>query len=325
MGQEDPSFRVETRVVTVNAMVRDAETRQPVRDLSADNFRLFIDGKEKKLTYFRHEGEDRRPLALLVYFNLAAEGARRQLSQEAAQQSFAQALGRLAAEDEVAVFAATDWFVGKPELVSPLTKDRAESASALAKAVSGAFAKSTAEQKEERAMREQSMTLAIERAREIALERPQSHVALVYVSDGMNTLDMMEAKNRKRMAEGLEDRDISFSTLTVDMLATYASAAAVINPLGAAFGLSVSGGGKYLAKQSGGVSVEVNDSQDLGGALEKVLSAYASRYSLGYQVADGEYRQGRTHKIEVRLNGAKAKLEVSARKSFRFPPSNQLP
>ncbi|MBC7927490.1 MAG: hypothetical protein H7039_17735 [Bryobacteraceae bacterium] len=312
-----PVFRTETRVVTVDVMIRDLKTRLPIGDLSLENFKLRIDGKDRQVSYFGHGGEDRRPLAMLVFFNLAPEGGLRELANRAAMSSFAAALQQLSPQDEVAVYAARDWFVGEAKEIIALTRDRNAAAQAMQRSVELAIGTSETDRQSERLSKEKMMSAAVQRAVELSDIRPDSQVALVYVSDGMNTLDTMEAKDRRALAETLQARNISFSALNLNMLSSYAAAASVINPLGMVFGLSVTGASTYLAKQVGGVSVEVPSAGQLGAALEQVVSCYASRYLLGYQVSESEYRDGRRHRIEVKLEGTKGKrLEVSWRKGF---------
>jgi VWFA-related protein len=295
--QEDV-FRSETRVVNVEAIVRDAVTRMPVKDLRAEQFRLMIDGKPRKISYFQHRGDDRRPLAMMVYFNLAVEGALRQMSQKAAQDSFAAALRNLDPKDEVAVYANKDWFAGVPVRVSSLEE--------------AVFA---AEKTGEGRQREKSMTLAVEAAIKLTKSRPESQVVLVYISDGMNTLDTMEGRGREKLSRLMSENNISFSALNVDMLASYAAAAAVLNPVGKMFGMSVTGSGDGFAKETGGVAVKVTEPSRIGEALGQVLSAYDSRYSLGYQAEANEYRDDKWHRLEVRVDGPN--LIVTARKWWK--------
>jgi hypothetical protein len=298
-------------------MVEDARSSKPVTDLARGDFRLRIDGKDRPVTYFGRGGTERRPLAMLLYLNLAPEGGLRELSKPEALVSLAEALSRLNPEDEVAVYAGTDWFVGAPKQVTALTRDRQAAARGIQAAIETALDVSTEEREAERAARERSMTAAIATAGEIAGTRPSSQVALVYVSDGINTLDTMETSNRRKLAARLLQENISFSALDLSMMGSYAAAAAVINPLGAAFGLSVTGSSDYIAKQTGGVTVDVQDADGLGLALDRVLSSYSTRYSLGYQATDGEYASGRTHRIEVTLVGQSAKgRKVNARRGF---------
>jgi hypothetical protein len=239
------------------------------------------------------------------------------MSQPAALASFEQALARLSPNDEVSVFALRDWFVGEGQQLCPLTKDRLTAAKAMQASIAEALHVEESERNADRRTRDKSMSAAVERALQTAALRPDSHIALVYVSDGMNTLDTMEARDRKALAVRLQQRNISFSAMNLDMLNSYAAAAAVLNPLGKVFGLSVTGSARYLSQEAGGVSVEVPSPSEFGPSLEKVVSAYASRYSLGYQLSSEELRDGRNHKVEVTLTGNKASgKEILSRRNF---------
>lgn len=312
-----PTFRSETRVVTVDVMIRDLATRLPADNLRRADFQLRIDGKERQISYFAHDRNDRRPLAMLVFFNLAPEGGLTELSKPDALESFRTALSRLTPKDEVAVFAIRDWFVGEAKEMTGLTRDRQAAAQAMQDSVATAAAAPDEERQAQRHSKDKTMAAAVQRAVEASTLRPDSQVALVYVSDGMNTLDTMEARKRHELAQLLQARNISFSALNLKMISSYAAAAAVINPLGVAFGLSVTGSGSYLAKQAGGVTVEVPSAREFGASLEQVVSSYASRYSLGYRLSEGEFQDGRVHRIAVRLIGDAAKgREVLSRRGF---------
>jgi hypothetical protein len=288
-----------------------------VGNLSRDDFRMRIDGKERQISYFRHDGGDRRALAMLIFLNLAPEGGLQKMSDPAALASFKEALAKLAPEDEVAVFASRDWFIGEAKEMCGLTRDRQAAAQAMQDSVKMALETTESERKVDRSVRDKSMSAAVQRAIDAVRMRPGSQLALIYVSDGMNTLDTIEAGSRQDLAEQLQAANISFSSMNLQMQGSYAAAAAVINPLGKIFGLSITGSGNYLAKQSGGVVVEVQAAGEFGAALEQVVSAYASRYSLGYQVSESEYRDWRIHRIEVKLGGRSAKdKEVLSRRSF---------
>ena len=324
-GRDTPTFQSESKVVTVDVMVRDLANRKPVGNLSRDDFRMRIDGKERQISYFRHDGDDRRPLAMLIFLNLAPEGGLQKMSDPAALASFKEALAKLAPEDEVAVFASRDWFVGVAKEMCGLSRDRQAAAQAMQDSVRMALETTESERKADRSVRDKSMSAAVQRAIGAVRMRPGSQLALIqvpnsrsyYVSDGMNTLDTIEAASRQELAEQLQAANVSFSSMNLQMQGSYAAAATVINPLGKIFGLSITGSGNYLAKQSGGVAVEVPAAGEFGAALEQVASAYASRYSLGYQVSESEYRDGRMHRIDVKLGGRSAKdKEVLSRRSF---------
>ena len=66
MSEED-TIRIKTRVVFVDALVKDKKTGESVADLKQENFEVLADGKLRTLSYFSREGDtNRRPLALIL-------------------------------------------------------------------------------------------------------------------------------------------------------------------------------------------------------------------------------------------------------------------
>lgn len=308
---EAEAIRIDTHAVSFNAIVWDKQMRQPVRELRREDFRLFIDGKERGIDFFGFDGHERRPLRLILYFNLAPEGALRYLSQTASQESLITALSRLGHKDEVMVVAAYDWFVGKPEVLTELTRDWNRVATSIAAAANAAPAARQTDRTQKRSMHD-----AIELASQVAATAgDEIETALVYISDGVNTLDTMAFRDRKEIAEKLLRRNLSFSAINFDMLRSYSAAAAMINPLAFAFGASVTGSAGYLAEQSGGLKTDVDRAENFGATLEQVFHAYGSRYGFGIEL-DRKELDGRTHKIELKLhpgsrfNGRKSMIRI---------------
>ena len=59
------TIRVRTRVVFMDALVKDKKTGIPISDLKQENFELFDDGKPRAISYFTREGQARKPLAII--------------------------------------------------------------------------------------------------------------------------------------------------------------------------------------------------------------------------------------------------------------------
>ena len=134
----DDVVRVRTRVVFIDALVKDRRTNEPIRGLNADDFQVLGDGKPRKLSYFTREGDTRRPLALLLFIDLWAPYGRSHLKSQDAIRRLASALSKLAPEDEVAVMVT--WIeedeapgtpVPKLRMVEGFTRDRAKTTAAL--------------------------------------------------------------------------------------------------------------------------------------------------------------------------------------------------
>ncbi|HLL75127.1 MAG TPA: hypothetical protein VK421_07650 [Pyrinomonadaceae bacterium] len=132
--EADEVLQVNTRVVFLDALVTDKKTRSLASDLKAENFEVLADGRPRQLTYFSREGDaGRRPLALTVVFDLRRNGAGRYLRRTEILEAMANELSKLPPSDEVAVIALdTGSFGEQREWLTPFTRNRAQTASALA-------------------------------------------------------------------------------------------------------------------------------------------------------------------------------------------------
>jgi VWFA-related protein len=318
-GQEQPDdmVRVDTRVVFIDALVKDKRTGLPVTDLTRDNFRVFDNGRQRTLSYFSSEGGARRPLALVLCLNVEYMGARRYLVRDDVRASIAAALTKLAPEDEVAVMTVWEAAGGKPIMAADLTRDRARSIAALAPPqdapeVTGAGGVV------------HMMNAAAQAAIDIARRRPDSQVVFVYVSDGLATLDMLDFDSRQALAAKLIEGNINFSALTCRMPRGMAVGATIVNIPLRMLGASLTGSEQYLAKHTGGVAIKVKSPEDFGTGLQQITSGLASRYSLGFTLGEDDEDDGQMHNLEVKVKsrdpkGKERKLIVSARRGYYAP------
>ncbi|HEX8177951.1 MAG TPA: hypothetical protein VF525_00265, partial [Pyrinomonadaceae bacterium] len=131
---EDAVLRVRTRVVSLDALVKDKKTKAPVTDLKLENFEVLADGQPRQLSYFTREGDvGRKPLALALVFDLERLGAGRYLRRTEILAAMANELSKLPPADEVAVVVLDPGGVeGKREWLTKFTRSRAQIASALA-------------------------------------------------------------------------------------------------------------------------------------------------------------------------------------------------
>jgi VWFA-related protein len=309
--------RIDTRVVFIDALVKDKRTGVPVADLTRDNFRVLDNGKPRTLAYFSRGSAPHRPLAVVLCLNLDYMGARRYLERDDVRASLAAALAKLSPKDEVAVMSFWETMGGKPIILADLTHDRTKTIAALAPQQNAASAT-------ERAVL--VMNEAVQRAVDIAVrERPNSQVVFVYVSDGLATNDLLEFSSRQKLATKLIESNVMFSALTFNMLKGMTAATAIGNVPLRILGASMTGGEQYLAKQTGGIAVKVDKPEDLGAGLQQIMSDLASRYSLGFTLdEEEEAAAGQMRKLEVKVEavdaqGKKRKLMVSARRSYLVP------
>ncbi len=131
---EDAVLRVRTRVVSLDALVKDKKSKQPVTDLKLENFEVLADGQPRKLSYFTREGEaGRKPLALALVFDLERLGAGRHLRRTEIIAAMTNELSKLPPTDEVAIIVLDPGGIeGKREWLTKFTRNRGQVASAMA-------------------------------------------------------------------------------------------------------------------------------------------------------------------------------------------------
>jgi VWFA-related protein len=129
----EDTIRIKTRVVFLDALVKDKKSNVPVSNLTTDNFEVLDDGKPRPISYFTREGQARKPLALVLILDLREDGAGRFLKRAEVVKAMGDELARLPPGDEVAIMAMD--FVEDEERfwVTEFTNDRAKLASALAR------------------------------------------------------------------------------------------------------------------------------------------------------------------------------------------------
>lgn len=127
----EDTIRIKTRVVFLDALVKDKKTNLPISNLTQENFQVLDDGKPREISYFTREGEARKPLALIMILDLREDGAGRFLKEAEILKSMENELAKLPPGDEVAIMAMN---IGEDEQrvwLSEFTNDRAKIAEAL--------------------------------------------------------------------------------------------------------------------------------------------------------------------------------------------------
>src|SRR6266513_5166758 len=136
------TIKIRTRVVFMDALVKDKRTGIPISDLKTENFELFDDGKPRTISYFNSEGQARKPLALVLILDLRDDGAGRFLKQPEVRAAIVDELAKLPAGDEVAILAINLNTVddktaairnGKAIWLTDFTRDPAQLETALAR------------------------------------------------------------------------------------------------------------------------------------------------------------------------------------------------
>lgn len=129
------TIRVNTRVVFMDALVKDKRTGVPIADLKPENFEILDDGTARPISYFTRDGQARKPLALVLILDLRDSGAGRYLKRPEVAKVVADELARLSPQDEVAILAMDmDGEDEKRVWLSGFTRDPAQLTAALMRA-----------------------------------------------------------------------------------------------------------------------------------------------------------------------------------------------
>src|SRR5690348_16162743 len=130
----EDTIKIKTRVVFLDALVKDRKTNLPISNLTTDNFAVLDEGKPRNLTYFSREGQARKPLALVLILDLRADGAGRFLKRAEILKAMEDELAKLPPGDEVAILAMDMNNEDEERLwLTEFTNERAKIAAALAR------------------------------------------------------------------------------------------------------------------------------------------------------------------------------------------------
>jgi len=130
----EETIKIKTRVVFLDALVKDKKTNLPISNLTSENFSVLDDGKTRNITYFTREGQARKPLALILILDLREDGAGRFLKRTEILKSMEDELAKLPPGDEVAIMAMDMNNEDEERLwLTEFTNDRTKIAAALAR------------------------------------------------------------------------------------------------------------------------------------------------------------------------------------------------
>ena len=129
----EDTIKINTRVVFLDALVKDKKTNLPISNLTRDNFEVYDEGQLRQLSYFTREGQARKPLALILIVDLREDGAGRFLKKTEILKAMEEELAKLPPEDEVAIMAMDMNDEDENRIwLTEFTNDRAKLAAALA-------------------------------------------------------------------------------------------------------------------------------------------------------------------------------------------------
>lgn len=129
----EDTIKIKTRVVFLDALVKDKKTNLPISNLTTENFEVLDEGKPRNISYFTREGQARKPLALIIILDLREDGAGRFLKQTEILKAMENELAKLPPGDEVAIMAMDMAEDEERFWLTDFTNDRAKLAAALAR------------------------------------------------------------------------------------------------------------------------------------------------------------------------------------------------
>jgi VWFA-related protein len=305
--------RVTTRLVSLEVLVTDKRSKLRVDDLQLEDFEVTDNKRPVKLTYFSRSSTRERPLALALLIGVTKTN---EAVVSRLRDGLGRALKRLPREDQVSVLAvATRDF----KLVQELTSDRERVLAALA--VERLQFKrqdvSNGEEQKEAYKKFEALPAAVNAVlRHMQERQPQATHALVVIDPDFS---VVSGRVVNETAEGLLAKGAVLSGLIKADLKVKAIKVMVRGMTAPSGGQVKTDSIAYLARQTGGEVIEVND-RDYSDALEQIIGNLAGRYSLGF-VPDEKDLDGQFHKLKVKIKDSvmkkrKLKLKLRARSGY---------
>src|SRR6266851_1237891 len=127
------TIKVNTRLVFMDALVKDKRTGVPISDLKPENFEVFDDGKPRMISYFTRDGQARKPLAMVIILDCREDGAGRFLKRPEILKAMTDELAKLPPGDEVGIMAMNIGENEKRVWLTTFTNDPVKIAAALAR------------------------------------------------------------------------------------------------------------------------------------------------------------------------------------------------
>ncbi|HVF56263.1 MAG TPA: VWA domain-containing protein [Pyrinomonadaceae bacterium] len=313
----DEITRVHTRVVFVDTLVRDKRTGVPVGDLKREDFEILADGRPRVISYFTRGGsEPNKPLALALVLAPIDDDARNFLRSQPFVKAVSDSLRRLAPGDEVAVIFSRWGGLVPPRILTDFTRDRAQAAAAIESLPD--FSPSKLAQGDAGVVHDEALAQTL---LSVFGRRPDSRAVVIMITD---SIFQMTAAERAEMASGLSRRSVTFNALTTGTDKFFLLSYPILKPAGNVLGLSLYGVPRYLAEQTGGEELRMRKTEDLGIAIEQVISSISARYGLGFDLTADELDDGRMHPLKVKVTardarGKSRKLKVFARRGYYVP------
>jgi VWFA-related protein len=266
--------------VTVDVTVTDAEGL-PVRNLRAEDFKLYEDGDERPIAFYNVENRNGAPRPVAVVFALDVSGSMTTEELVRLQQAMSIFTNNLAT-DRLSMFAVMT-FGTEVKILQKLTNDLQKLERAFARLPHEPSGLST----HTFDAVDDAIRLLVRNAPR-KRERRLMKRAVVVVTDGFPVGDTVSAPT---VIERANAADVSVYTLTLPSFSRML-ASAERKPLPTP--LDVSG----LAEKTGGTSVYATD-KDFGPVFRALAAEVTSSYVLAFYPPEEKRRDGRFHTIRI--------------------------
>jgi VWFA-related protein len=280
--QEDDAadvLRIDTDLVSVDVMATDA-SGQPVRGLSAEQFKLYEDGVERPISFFnvQKRGGELRPIAVVFTLDVSGSMTSEELERlRSALQIFSQRLS-----EYPALFAVMS-FGMNVKTVQNFTNDRQKLDRAMERIA-----------REPNGLSTHTYDAVDDAIRMLVRKAPRTRErrlmkrAVVVVTDGFPVGDTVEART---VIERANAADVSVYTVTLPSFSRVL-ASAERKPLPTP--LDVSG----LVEKTGGTNVYATD-KDFAALFRALAEEVTSAYVLAFYPPEEKRNDGRFHTIRI--------------------------
>ncbi|OLE53764.1 MAG: hypothetical protein AUG51_11435 [Acidobacteria bacterium 13_1_20CM_3_53_8] len=278
-AQVDDVLRIDTDLVPVDVTVTDAEG-QPVRNLRAEDFRLYEDGAERQVSFFNVErrGGDLRPIAVVFALDVSGSMSIGEMTRlRTAMQSFSQTLAGHPASFAVMTFGM------KVKTLQSFTSDLQKLERAFDRL-----------EREPEGLSTHTYDAVDDAIRMLTRSAPRTlghrlmKRAVVVVTDGFPVGDVVAPQT---VIERANAAGVSVYTVTLPSYSRMIASTAR-TPLPTP--LDVSG----LTERTGGTSVYATE-QDFGPLFRALAEEVTSAYVLAFYPPESNRHDGRFHSIRI--------------------------
>ncbi len=287
----DEVLKIDTDLVTVDVTATD-KTGNYVRNLKPEDFRLFIDGTQKKIDFFSVTDEVTLSRPLAIVFALDLSGSLKPEEIATLRNAALKFTEIMNGESEFAALA----FNFEVKVLQDFTTDQ--------KKVSRAFAKIDRFEGSTRIYDalDKSVLMLNRRAKFTRSQKPLRRVVVV-ITDGFDSSSMIDTRELIRRANGAGVTVYSI-TLPSYILSASRSQDRVITPLDASRIVAATGGRDFAA-----------DAKDFGPVFRALAEEIRASYGLAYYP---EKHDGKQHEVRVEAVNTALKLRTN-RTSYVAP------